>query len=184
MFCQIFSLTRTSAGTPDTLSLTEYLKLFNHKFTTDNTFGWTNEQDLRKLNFTFDSNSYLINRCIKLDNGLIIKPEIWGFAYSYRQIKSNLFWLIYYVVGNLDYELFFAVLDTKNRILSKPYLLACTGGDEEDWDYRYGKFINDSTYKYLYAFGVAKNTRDSVSGLDRIKPNGDIIELKKIKLKK
>jgi hypothetical protein len=177
-------LTRTSAGKPDTLSLTDYLKLFNYKYTTDYTVGWTNEADFKKLNFSFDTNTSLHNRFIRLNNGSLILPEIWGFAYSYRQVNSNLYWLIYYGEGEVDINLFLTVLDTKKRIISKPYRLACAGGDEEDWDFRFGKFINDSTYKYVYAFGTGANTRDSVSGLDRIRPNGEIIEIKKIKLKK
>ena len=168
----------TIAETRDTLTLSEYLELFEHNFTTN--FKITGISVAKnKIILSFDSTKYLQNISIKLDNGIIISPEIYGYAYSYRKINPNLYWIIYYNEVEVGTSMFLCILNFKNKLLSNPYTLVHYGGDDGYWDYKYGNFINDSTYNYLYVWGNDEKTLDSLTGLDRIKMNGEFIELKK-----
>jgi hypothetical protein len=112
-----------------------------------------------------------------------MSPEISGWAYSYRKLNEHLFWLVCYSQGESGTSFWLYILDTKHKTVSKSYQLANAFGDQGDWAYTYGKFENDSTYHYLTVFGSEEGTQDSTLYRDRIRRNGEIIELTRRKLK-
>lgn len=184
IICQVLIFSKSSAIVPDTLKLSEYLKLFDNKYTNDFKIGWINQVDNSNvINFTYDKNKELYGRKIKLDKGYVLTPDIYGWAYSYRKINNHLFWLIYYNEHESCTSLMLLVLDTKNNTTSQSYELAKVFGDQGDWCYKYGRFENDSTYNYLKVYGSIEGTTDSISGQDRIRFKGEFLELKKRKLK-
>jgi hypothetical protein len=192
----VFVFTKSQAAKPDTLSLSEYLKLFDNKFTSKYNIGWTNSINDKPIVFTFDTSKFLNKCCIRLGNGSVICPEIYGWAYSYKQINKDLFWLTYYREGEVGVNLYLRALDIKKKTFSEPYTLAWAGGDGGHWWYKIGSFINDSTFDYYQVhkmefeifdsisgqYSSIPKTLDSVSGIDRIRVNGEVIELKKTKL--
>ena len=180
----VLGFLKSNAGNSDTLTLAEYLRLFNNTFTTDFNLGWFPDGNKNPLTLSFDKKTQLDALKIKLNNGLIISPEISGWAYSYRKLNEHLFWLIYYLESESGTSLNLCILDTENRTISKSYQLANAFGDQGDWAYKYGKFENDSTYHYLLVYGSMQGTQDSIFGQDRIKRNGEFLELQKRELKK
>lgn len=182
IFLSAFVFLRLNAGTPDTLKLSEYLKLFDNVFTSEFNLGWTFHGSEKMIRLSFDKYRSLQGLSIELDNGRIMTPEIYGWAYSYRKINNNVFWLVYYTEGESGTSFWLQKLDIENVTLSKAYQLANAFGDQGDWAYKVGNFVNDSTYNYLLVYGTETMTLDSISGEDRIKSNGECLELKKRKL--
>lgn len=174
---------KSNAGNSDTLTLSEYLKLFDNTFTLDFNLGWFPYGNKNQITFSFDKNKQLDALKIKLSDGLIMSPEIHGWAYSYRKLNEHIFWLVYYMESESGTSLKLCILDTKKKTISKSYQLANAYGDQGDWAYKYGKFENDSTYNYLIVYGSMEGTQDSIFIQDRIKENGEFIELQKRKLK-
>ena len=179
----VLSFSNSKAGNPDTLSLNDYLGLFDNNFTTEFNFGWYHYETKNAMKFSLAENKQLNGCKIKLNNGSILSPEIYGSAYSHRKFCEHLFWLVYLTEGESGNSFWLCVLNTKNKTVSKSYQLANAFGDQGDWAYRYGEFENDSTYNYLFVYGNTEGTLDSISGQDRIIHNGELLELKKRKLK-
>jgi hypothetical protein len=178
----IFS--KSYAVNPDTLDLTNYLKLYDNTFTIEYNFGWFPHGNKNEMTLSYSEDKQLGSLYIKLDNGNVISPQFGGWAYSYRKLNDHLFWLIYYIEGESGTSLLLSILDTRKKIFSKPYQLANAFGDQGDWAYKYGKFENDSTYNYLLVYGDQEKTIDSIIGQDKIRLNGELIEISKRKLKK
>lgn len=179
----LLSFLNSKAGETDTLSLNDYLGLFNNKFTTEYDFGWYHYEIKNAKKLLLDETKQLNGTKIKLNNGSIMSPAIYGYAYSYKKFNEHLFWLVYLTQGESGTSILLCVLNTKNETVSKSYLLANAFGDQGDWAYRYGEFENDSTYNYLYVYGNTESTLDSISGQDILRINGQLLKSKERNLK-
>jgi hypothetical protein len=179
-----FSFSGSFAARHDTLTPGNYLKLFNNSFTSDYNPGGVRQGNKNKMILSFEKSKQLDSLWVKSGNGKAINPKISGWAYSYRKINDHLFWLIYYTEGESGTSFLLCVFDTRTKTFSKPYQLANAFGDQGDWAYKYGKFVNDSTYNYLHVFGDQEKTIDSISGQDRIRLNGEFMAIQKKKLLK
>lgn len=164
-------------GKFDTLTLFNYLNIFDAPFTREFNLNKIHENSILKTYLSFSVNTQLQNLKLKLTNGEIMSPNIYGWAYSFRRISSIHFWLIYYFEGEVGTYLCLRILNIKKKSLSEPYILSKAGGDEGEWEYSFGRFSNDSTYKYLYVHGSEEKTIDSISRQDRIRLNGDVIKI-------
>ena len=171
-------------GKFDTLSLPKYLSLFYAPFPSEFNLEKIHNNGNPNTLLSFSFNTQLYNLKLKLPSGEIMSPNIYGWAYSYRKISSNKYWLIYYFEGEVLTRLCLIILDVNMKSLSNPYALSSAGGDDGDWEFSFGRFLNDSTYKFTNFWGDQKTTKDSILGIDRIRPNGEIIQLKRKIFKK
>lgn len=178
------SLQNQRTGRFDTLSLSGYLNLFDAPFTREFNLKKIYKNGILKSHLSYSVNTQLQNLKLRLTNGYIMSPNIYGWAYSFRKITSNHFWLIYYVEGEVLTHMDLRILDIKKKSISEPYNLSSAGGDQGDWEYLFGRFLNDSTYKFINVWGDTEMTKDSILGIDRIRLNGDTIHLTRKNLKK
>jgi hypothetical protein len=183
MIVLVSGFLKSTAGNADTLTLTEYLRLFDHAFTPEFNLGWLPYGHKNADKLSFNNVKHLNSLKIRLSNGFIMSPEISGRAYSYLKLNEHLFWLVCCSEGVSGTSFLLYILDTKHKTVSKTYQLANAFGDQGDWAYTYGKFENDSTYTYLTVFGSEEGTQDSTLYRDRIKRNGEVFKLTRRKLK-
>ncbi len=150
-FFSILAFPITIFAQSDTLSLEQYLNLFSNPFINNINLCQDLIKNSEKINLSFSKEKWLYKKVIFLNNGKVLNPELSGWAFSYKKINDSILWLLHYreTEGGGGTIMLLSILNKSNLTITKTYNLAYCTGDQGDYAYKYGKWINDSTFKYM-----------------------------------
>ncbi len=145
----------------ETISFSRFLSFFTYPFPRE---IYLSNPPKGKMVLDTDG-SYLNNYTIRLDNGKTIS-DITGYAHSYRMVSRDVYWFGVLEYGSYggDTGFYLHVINTRTGEHSGPYVLASVFGDAGMLDYKNGKFINDSTFRFQQVWTDADMNTDSTSG--------------------